>query len=140
MRARDLGVILLLLFVPFIVWPRPMQALGPPRARPACEVWVEADGVRCLERAEARKLRLRSGDTSEGRMAPARLAALSVPVDANRASAEELASLEGVGPRLAERIVAARPFASVDDVARVPGVGRKRLERLRPRLTVSLDE
>jgi competence ComEA-like helix-hairpin-helix protein len=140
MRARDLGVVLLLLMVPFVVWPRPMPALGPPRARPACDVWVEEDGVRCLERAEARKLRLRPGDTREGRMAPARLAALSLPVDVNRASLEELVSLEGVGARLAERIIAARPFLSVDEVARVRGVGRRRLERLRPRLTVSLDE
>jgi competence ComEA-like helix-hairpin-helix protein len=71
-------------------------------------------------------------------MAPARMAALGTVVDVNRASLEELASLDGIGPRLAARIVAARPFSSVDDVARVRGIGAKRLARLRARL--SLDE
>ena len=67
-------------------------------------------------------------------MAPDRLAAWGAPVDVNRATVEELASLEGVGPKLAARIVAARPFATVEDVAKVRGVGRRRLARLRPRL------
>jgi competence protein ComEA len=57
------------------------------------------------------------------------------PLDVNRASAEELARLLGVGRALAGRIVetreAAGPFASVDDLRRVPGLGRARVERLR---------
>jgi len=48
-------------------------------------------------------------------------------INLNRADAGELESLPGVGPVLAERIVADReangPFASVDDLGRVPGVG-----------------
>ena len=48
-------------------------------------------------------------------------------VNLNRASAQELQQLPGVGPVLAERIVADRdangPFASVGDLDRVPGVG-----------------
>ncbi|HAD07671.1 MAG TPA: hypothetical protein DCE76_11000, partial [Anaerolineaceae bacterium] len=35
-------------------------------------------------------------------------------VEVNRATIEELASVPGIGPALAERIVAARPFNSVD--------------------------
>jgi len=48
-------------------------------------------------------------------------------VNLNRANAEQLEQLPGVGPVLAERIVADRerngPFASLDDLGRVPGVG-----------------
>jgi competence ComEA-like helix-hairpin-helix protein len=58
------------------------------------------------------------------------------PIDVNRASADELARLPGVGRTLAARIVATReaegPFASVDDLRRVPGLGRARVDRLRP--------
>ena len=57
-------------------------------------------------------------------MAPRRLAALGWPVDLNRASVEELASLDGIGPQARRRASSrARPFASVDEVARVRGIG-----------------
>lgn len=69
-------------------------------------------------------------------MAPDRLAAWGVPIDVNHGTLAELASLQGVGPKLAARIVAARPFRSVDEVARVRGIGRRRLERLRARLSL----
>jgi competence protein ComEA len=61
-------------------------------------------------------------------------------VDVNRAPLAELVALDGVGPALARRIVAARPFASVDDVARVRGIGPKRLARLREQGVAVLDE
>jgi hypothetical protein len=54
------------------------------------------------------------------------------PVDINRASEPELVRLPGVGPALAARIVAARPFAEVDDLRRVRGLRTVLLERLRP--------
>jgi competence protein ComEA len=61
------------------------------------------------------------------------------PVDVNKATAEELQSLPGIGPTLAARIVEARktsPFKSVDDLRRVPGIGPKTLDKLRPHVTV----
>jgi competence ComEA-like helix-hairpin-helix protein len=57
----------------------------------------------------------------------------------NLATAEELATLPGIGPALAARIVAAReeaPFRAVDDLRRVKGIGAKTLERLRPHVSV----
>jgi competence protein ComEA len=48
-------------------------------------------------------------------------------INLNRADALELEDLPGVGPVLAQRIVADReangPFATLDDLGRVPGVG-----------------
>jgi competence protein ComEA len=65
-------------------------------------------------------------------------------VDINRATWVEWAQLEGIGPALAHRIVADRdengPFRSVDELARVPGIGRKRLEQLRPWLLVNAEQ
>lgn len=57
-------------------------------------------------------------------------------LDANTASAEQLESLNGVGPGMAKTIVQERdragPFESLEDLSdRVRGIGRKRLGRLR---------
>lgn len=60
-------------------------------------------------------------------------------IDINRASWVEWAQLEGIGEKLARRIVEDRqergPFQSVEDINRVRGVGLKLLEKLRPFLT-----
>ncbi|MCS7166006.1 MAG: helix-hairpin-helix domain-containing protein [Gemmatales bacterium] len=56
-------------------------------------------------------------------------------LDLNRASAEALTALPGIGPKLAQRIVAYRdehgPFRRVDELLRVPGIGPKTLARIR---------
>jgi competence protein ComEA len=61
-------------------------------------------------------------------------------VDINRASAAELEELPGVGPATAEAIIAHRdqngPFASVDELLDVRGIGEAKLEQLRDRATV----
>jgi len=60
------------------------------------------------------------------------------PVNLNTASQEELETLPGVGPVLAERIIEARekqPFINLEDADRVPGVGPKTLEKWRDRVT-----
>jgi hypothetical protein len=68
------------------------------------------------------------------RMIPEELALLGVAVDVNAASAVELASLPGVGPTIAERIVAGRPYEDVDALERVRGIGPRTLARMRPRV------
>lgn len=58
----------------------------------------------------------------------------------NLAGAEELEALPGVGPVLAERIVAYRdehgPFAVVEDLLGVPGIGEGKLAALREAVLV----
>ena len=52
----------------------------------------------------------------------------------NSASAKELEALPGVGPALAQRIVTERNkgrFTSADDLLRVPGIGKAKLEKMR---------
>ena len=64
----------------------------------------------------------------------------AAPVDLNTASAADLDALPGIGPVLAGRIVETRqahgPFAAVDELVEVPGIGDAVLARLRPLVRV----
>jgi len=73
--------------------------------------------------------------------AAARQEARQEPVDLNTAPVDALCALPGVGPKTAAAIIDDRqqrgPFTSVDDLARVKGIGPKKLERIRPFAAVS---
>lgn len=64
----------------------------------------------------------------------------AAPVDLNAADAGALESLPGVGPSLAERIVAFRdlngPFRSADELLDVAGMSERRLDEISPYLVV----
>jgi competence protein ComEA len=64
----------------------------------------------------------------------------AAPLDLNTATAEELDTLPGVGPTTAAAILEHRstngPFASVDELLDVTGIGEAKLEQLRPLVTV----
>jgi DNA uptake protein ComE-like DNA-binding protein len=53
-------------------------------------------------------------------------------IDINTATEEELRTVPGVGPVIAARIIAARPFRSADDLKNVNGIGDKRYAEMRP--------
>lgn len=60
-------------------------------------------------------------------------------IDLNRATAEELDALPGIGEVLAERIIACREengaFSSKEDVLAVPGIGEATYEKIAPYIT-----
>lgn len=91
--------------------------------------------------------RLGRGRRPEMDSVAARSARLSRPlgpretIDIDKAEAEELIRLPRIGPGLAVRIVADRerngPFASLEAVGRVPGVGPKALAAIEPHAVFS---
>jgi competence protein ComEA len=61
---------------------------------------------------------------------------LPLIIDLNRATAQDLDKLPGVGPATAKAIIDHRtrngPFASVDDLLKVKGIGPAKLAEIRP--------
>ncbi len=64
------------------------------------------------------------------------------PLDLNRASAEELQALPGIGPVLAQRVVEYRSssggFRRVEDLRQVKGIGAKKFDRVRTLVRVAV--
>jgi competence ComEA-like helix-hairpin-helix protein len=96
-------------------------------------VWSESNPARIVEfRAEQRR------ETAELRtLLDNTLRAGDEPINVNTATRAELERLPGIGPVMAHRIYSGRPFASVEDLSRIPGVGGKTMERLRPFVIVA---
>jgi competence ComEA-like helix-hairpin-helix protein len=71
-------------------------------------------------------------------MSGAQLVTLGLPLDLNRATAQDLDALPGLGPALAQRIVEYRqahgPFKQIEDLSQVSGLGPHNLPRLIPYL------
>jgi len=60
-------------------------------------------------------------------------------ININEAGPEELVRLPGVGPARAQAIIAEREkrrFRRIEDILRVPGIGRKTFDRLRHSIRV----
>ena len=53
-------------------------------------------------------------------------------LDVNTATSQALQDVPGIGPVLASRIIAARPFKSVDELQQVKGIKAKKYAQLRP--------
>ena len=57
-------------------------------------------------------------------------------VNINTATAEELDTLPGIGPAMAQRIIEGRPYSSIEDIQRVKGIGQATFEKLKDLITV----
>ena len=62
------------------------------------------------------------------------------PVDLNTADQKALEALPGVGPATAKKIIAARPFKSVDDLSQVKGMSKAKVEALKDKVIVAQEK
>lgn len=127
-----------------VVWS--LRPIGRVSVAPGCEQMARVDAVVVCDRdlvvvdACGERRHLRSGDALDGctlgRMTPEELTVLRIPIDPNVDGEADLQSLPGIGPKLAERIVRGRPYASAEDLLEVKGIGPRTLARIKPRLVV----
>lgn len=108
------------------------------RARPLPDVDYAAESYLFAQASKAATAEQTRSDTTS---LSAGTQALSTPINPNTATSTELQRLPGIGPALAERVIAYReahgPFRRVQDLTRVRGIGTKTLARLKPYLVVS---
>ncbi|MCK6139486.1 ComEA family DNA-binding protein [Slackia exigua] len=99
---------------------------------------TDGQQVRVLAQGEAQANP--SAASASGADAAPSASSQSGPVNINTADEAALDRIPGVGPATARAIVEERekngPFSSVDDVTRVEGIGKKKLERMRDSLCV----
>jgi competence protein ComEA len=91
--------------------------------------WEKLPDERQQQRDEAAELALATGKAPP-----------SAAIDPNTASISELMAISGIGEVTAARIVEERPFASIPELTRVPGIGPKLLARISPFLEIPAAE
>ena len=97
-------------------------------------IWSESDPDRIAEfraeqRSEDQELKELQSQVKKAKFSDGLL-------DLNTASKKELVFINGIGPILAERIIAERPYKTVDNLLKVKGIGPKKLEKIRPYVVV----
>ena len=106
---------------------RPKRAESPP-AQSKVE-YVASDSLGAVESDENATENLHLKKTKKPRK---KKAIVRFPLHINTATADELCALKGVGPKLAEKIIAFReqhgPFTGGASLQKVPGIGKKKLE------------
>ena len=58
-------------------------------------------------------------------------------ININTATQGELEMLPRIGPVIAEKIIAGRPYTSIIEIQRVSGIGVKTYERIKDQITVN---
>ncbi len=93
-------------------------------------IWSESDPDRITElRAKQRK---EDRELQEMQSQVEKATSPKGLLDLNTATEKELQSIKGIGTVLASRIIAGRPYKTVDDLLKIKGIGHKKLEQMRP--------
>jgi competence ComEA-like helix-hairpin-helix protein len=109
-----------------VSWPD--TAAAAPEAPAEAPAEVSAEAKPAAKPGKAGKAASKSKD----KPSKAKPAAVSI----NTASSAELAAVKGLSKTVATAIVAARPFASLDELLKVKGLGNKLLDKLKGSLTL----
>ena len=93
-------------------------------------VWAYTDWESLPQERQAQRQEEAEDDIALGKAEP------TEAINLNTATRGELMSIRGVGEVTANRIIEARPYAQVDDLLKVTGIGPATLTKLKPYLRV----
>lgn len=116
-----------------------VEAAGGPRvdnaSSPELEGLLLPSGIRVVIRRQEKNLQV-----SQQEMSAFYKLTLAIPISLNQTSEEELTAIPGIGPALARAIVEKRAeqggFKTLDEIARIPGVGQKLYGKISPYLVL----
>ncbi|MEA3360092.1 MAG: ComEA family DNA-binding protein [Thermodesulfobacteriota bacterium] len=92
-------------------------------------IWLKSDPERIAELRT--KQRVEEQELQEIKTQVKKAESPEGLLDLNTATEKELQSIKGIGPVLTKRIIAGRPYRTVDDLLKVKGIGPKKLEKIR---------
>ncbi|MBI5328178.1 MAG: ComEA family DNA-binding protein [Deltaproteobacteria bacterium] len=82
----------------------------------------------------------KDGSADTGFMSGEKRLIFAIPLNINKATAQDFEALPGIGPNLAEKIIETRKrldgFKTVDDLKKVKGIGEKKIEKVREMISV----
>lgn len=98
-------------------------------------IWGETDPRLLSDMHKRQREKERKREVLRKKLNPKRTSC-DAPLDLNTVSTDHLQQLPRIGPVKAATIVAGRPYQSIDDLLKIPGIGEKTLAKIRPCLTV----
>ena len=82
----------------------------------------------------------KDGSAQIGLMSGEKHLIFSIPLNINKATAQDFEALPGIGPKLGERIIEKREklggFKTIDDLKKVKGIGEKKFEKIKGMISV----
>ena len=98
-------------------------------------IWGETDPRLLSDMHKRQREKDRERKAFRAKLKPKRTSC-DEPLDLNTASQEQFQQLHGIGPVKAAKIFAGKPYESVEDLLKIPGIGPKTLEKIRPCVSV----
>jgi competence protein ComEA len=116
---------------------KPYVAAGKAPAAPALTPAVEKKPKAAPAAAKPQAPPPAGKEVAPGKTVPAAPPAAAAPVDLNTADQKALESLPGIGPALAKKIMEGRPYQSADDLSRIKGMNKSKIDAIKDKVTVT---
>lgn len=99
-------------------------------------IWKESDPGQIIKSRALQRQQKQELDAFREKIAKTRTPG-DKRLNPNTATSEQLQSIKGIGPVLADKIISGRPYNSVDELLKVHGIGPKTLKKIAPYLTTN---
>jgi len=109
-----------------------MRDLELQAAKRSSGIWAKTNWEKLPEERRKQRQEEADPDLATGKAEPPK----GMLLDPNTAARDDLLRLPGIGELMANRIIEARPYETIEDLLEVSGLGKKTLERLRPHLVI----